>query len=687
MLKRMVAILVLAVALNPMRAAAGGAWMEGWNFRRELEVNWEAEKATGDELATAQFYTAGHCAADGQDIRVATEAGQWVPSHVLLMGAGADVGSGNIDQASIVFSLQKGVRKYNVFFGNATQPDHLAPAPPKGMEDVLYKWGVLLETRSYDGQKVDNPQQLQEAFEHSKKAVGKALVDRMFLGISPFDDRPNTLMRLSGSAFAPGEGMYEFAGAVQNRGALFVDGKSVLWVPGLVGDVRFNAKVELKRGRHELVLLAVNFDGEPRLSVGWKRPDSDKVEVINKEAFGALGRASAGPLEERGKPLTADFSQEYLGECFFENHYSHRYKFEAPLPPPLAKAVKVEWDFGDGQRAINLPGSAMGVEHVYLSDGEYALKVSYLNAAGNDTQTTHLLVRRNRASLAHPPTDDALRQSGIVARYERDKLSGSALAWATMLHREAKAWNAMLATAGDLARHHDADVHLMMQALSGASDSAQQNGLAAQMVKVWDAVPKNSKAQPHAAVREAPLLLYRIGDFAKAVALLEPYAHQRDPHDATARNLLRLYGQALVLSGKPDDGKHVLAGLPIEQPERQPAMTGAMARTVEYFITEKDWQSGEEAWEKWQNKFPDEFAEGYSVLLQSKLMELAKYPEAAGKLAEAFALAVPHSSYAPQLLDRASRLQGLSDPEKGRALRALLKEKYPEDPLSQDGGE
>ena len=95
-------------------------------------------------------------------------------------------------------------------------------------------------------------------------------------------------------------------------------------------------------------------------------------------------------------------------------------------------------------------------------------------------------------------------------------------------------------------------------------------------------------------------------------------------------------------------------------------------------------ESGEDAWDKWQARFPTDFLEGYSVMLRTKLMELRKRPDAAAKVAEAFAAAEPLSPYAPQLLDRASKLLIAADPPKSQALRQLLKQKYPEDPLSQD---
>jgi hypothetical protein len=74
--------------------------------------------------------------------------------------------------------------------------------------------------------------------------------------------------------------------------------------------------------------------------------------------------------------------------------------------------------------------------------------------------------------------------------------------------------------------------------------------------------------------------------------------------------------------------------------------------------------------------------EGYSLLLRVQLMEAKKAP-AAARAAEAFATAVPGSSYSPILLDRASRLLEESDPDKSKSLRLLLQQRYPEDPLAQ----
>ena len=65
------------------------AWIEGgYSFRRPIDVTWEAERATGDELAVADLYTAGHLRADGADLRVATGDGRLLATRVLMVGPG-----------------------------------------------------------------------------------------------------------------------------------------------------------------------------------------------------------------------------------------------------------------------------------------------------------------------------------------------------------------------------------------------------------------------------------------------------------------------------------------------------------------------------------------------------------------------------------------------------------------------
>jgi hypothetical protein len=253
------------------------------------------------------------------------------------------------------------------------------------------------------------------------------------------------------------------------------------------------------------------------------------------------------------------------------------------------------------------------------------------------------------------------------------------LGWAALLHQRAGKLDAMFAAASELAAQpHHPDLPLALLALSDTTQEAEKNAQFAEMAQVFDRVPATSDLQPRAAEDDARLLMWRMGDFAKAVQVLQPMVSKGDD------NLKRLYGQALVLSGKAQEGRKLLEQLPVTgKINRQAAMSGAEARTIEFYITQKEPEAGERTWERWQQQYPADFLQGYSVVLKTRLIELQKAPLAAAKLAEAFAQAVPNSSYAPQLLDKASKLIASSDAGKSAQLRKLLKERYPEDPLSQ----
>jgi len=655
-------LLMTVVMLYVSSLARGSsAWLDGWTFRRQVEVNWDPDKAAGDDLATAEFFTAGHAMARGEDIRVSDDDGHIVPSHLLRCGPG--------DVAEVAFVLQKGARKYYVFFGNP------APVgPSKGSDQVPWRCGLFYEMRAWAGGAADNFNDLQKDWERGKDIVGQTIVHSLFSGVNPFDDRAQGMVRMEGVLFTPIDGNYEFALAANVRGALWIDGKPLVFAHGCPGDVRFKKEVDLKRGKHDIVFLQAFADGDLRMSAAWKRPDSDHFELIDREFFGIARRGVVGPLEELHKTLTADFKVQHLAESFFEKHYAYRYSFTANVGG-LAKtvAVKYDWDFDDGQTAS---GPVAG--HVYLTDGDFAVKLTVHLGASSDTQAIRVHATRDMDQITNPPKDEPHVQSAIVAGYDLTKLPVRLLPWATLLHERAGAVGPMLLAGQATAARKAEDAQAAMNAMQQASSKGVADGKIDAVVAMWDAIPVDALYKGRAAGCEASVLLWRAADFEKAVKVIEPYGGK----GADSR-LRRHYGQALILSGKADAGRRILEELPIDgKAEEAAARSGAMARTVEYYITEGDAEAGEDNWERWQAKYPADFLEGYSVLLQTKLIEMQKLPEAAARVAEAFAIAMPRSSYAPALLDRASKIMAKIDFHKSQTLRDLLKQRYPEDPLS-----
>ena len=660
-------------ALACASGARAGEWFDpAWQYRREMNVTWDAEHAGDDgEMAVADFYTAGHSLPDGADVRVVTDDGKLCPTRILKTGPG--------DTIELIFQLAKFQRKYAVYWGNPSPP----PLPQNVPSDFPIRFGLLLQMRGLDGGNGESIRQLETAWQRGRPDDGAAMIDRPFIGYNPATSAGHTIGRLTGSIFAPADGDYQFAGACADKGSLYIDGKPILYIGGCPGDIRFNTTLHLARGRHDFQMYIVSYGGEFIISLGWKQPNAAKIEIIDRTSFGICSRGITGTLQELKKDLTADFTTENVAECFEHDpavrepergNYSQLFRFTA-LPSTDNPDMKMDWDFGDGQTAHGLT-----VDHVFMTDGVYPVRLAYrLGNSGvtGDAQTNKILVARDFSHPDQPRTNDPPVQSKIVATYDVSQMPLNWLPWATVLHFKAGNTTAMQATAGRLATEpHHGDSNLAYSTLLEVTQDAGADS--AEMADIWGKVPRQSDLQPRAVKILSNVLLWETADFTAAQKALEPFIGGNDP------GIGRRYAQALLLLGSTDEAKKIFAKQTEEDTTgRAAAMSGAMARTVEFFITNGNVAAGEEAWERWQSRFPADFLEGYSVLLRVKLMNIAGHPAAAAKVAEAFALAVPHSSYAPSLLDMASKVIAKIDPAKSASLRETLKEKYPEDPLSQ----
>ena len=652
--------LLAAILFGLTASQCKAAWFDAaWQYRRAIQITWDDQHPNGEDLASCVFYTDGHALPNGEDIRVATEGGKLVASHVLMVGPG--------DRMRVVFSMQKNVRTYEIYFGNSNP----APPPP-GMDDVHYKSGILIETRIWTGGVINNFAQIEKSWDRSKPVLGKMMVDGVFLGYNPFGPQEQWISKFQGSLFAPIDGDYQFAVAADDKGALYIDGQPTVFADLGPGDTRYHGTAHLTRGRHDLMAYHINMGGEAYISVGWKQPQSPKFEIINRESFGICYSGLVGPMEQHEKTLIADFSATQTGECFANNSYSFCYHFISKAK--VGVPIKLHWDFGDGQTS-----DQKELDHVYLFDGTYTIKLIATAGPNSDTQTCKLAVERNYAHILDVHEDSPQILSTILQSYDLSAIPNDNFPRLLQLHLAADQLNAAVKIAEKLSsQKNHSDPVAILAMLTTLQKKLIDAGQPEQTVTVWDRVPTDSDLQPTAARHGAELALYWTGDFAKAVAFLKPYQNRSDPQ------LRRCYGQALLLSGDAEHGKEILEEIKSTvAANRKAALSGAAARSVEFFITSNDPEPGEEAWDRWQQKFPADFLEGYSVVLRTRLMELRKRPDAAAKLAEAFAIAQPRSPYAPQLLDQASKLVATTDPAKSQALHQLLKQKYPEDPLSQ----
>ena len=622
-------------------------------------MDWVADRATGDELVVADVYTGGAHLPDDNDLRVATANDKLLATKVLMTGPG--------DRVRIAFPAVKGVSQYYAYFGN---PKPTAVKPE--MADIPRTAGLLMEMRELATDAVANFADIEKAWTASTSVIGKTLIPHASLGVNPFGAQQRTISRFEGTFPVGFDGDYFFALSADDRAAVYIDGKPVIFAATAVGDVRNNASVSLKAGKRSLVIYHVNLSGDGRFATAFRRAETQRWQALAADVLGKPLRGKVGALEQLRKTLVCDFAIAYQGECFFADGYSHRYQFTAH-PPAVNASVTYEWDFGNGQTAT---GSS--ATQVYLIDGEYPVRLVTRVGNNSDTRTQRISVSRDWEWTDRPTEEPLDRHALVVAGYRADRLPPAWLPRAALLFvRAGKLEQALAAAAAGAANREPPDPERALATLTEVSTAAVAAGRVADAVKLWQMTPADSTLQPRAAKALAMLQLWRQGDAAGAVKTLTA-------HPLTDPESKRAYGQALVLSGNLAEGRKLLESLPLgADPARRVAISGASARTVEFYITTKDADAGDAAWDLWQQRYPADFLQGYAVLLKVKLVELHKSPAAAANIAEAFARAVPESAYSPQLLDRASRLIGEGDLARSMSLRKLLKERYPEDPLAQ----
>jgi hypothetical protein len=634
-----------------------GVGQTGWAepncaYRRPVTVAWNSDSPTGREMAMVDCLTDGHANADGGDVRVTTADGREIPSRVLMTGPG--------DSVRVLFPLVAGMRGYEIYFGDP----HAGSA--EDISTMPITCGLLAEMRAYNGPLCGDAQSMEPAWNGAGPTLGRTMAELPFIAGCPLGNQRHVMLRYSGQLIIPADGQYIFAGSARNRGALYIDGQPIIYVPDITWHADYCATLALTRGRHDFVFYQIYTDGFEVFSVDWRVPEATDYKPITRDYFGIVSYGRTSDVESRdGKPI-ADFAAEYQASADFDGNVTHRYTFSSAGADPNA-----QWDFGDGQT-----GTGAAVDHIYLADGVYPVKIRQRG----DEEMTRLAVHLDWANEMDPSVDLPWAQGKIVAGYDLNKIPEGVLGTAALMELDTQNW----AVAGRLcvlvarSKGHNPDgIGAANSALQHLADKETNWRTAA---RLWSLVPDDSDLQPYAAVACGELLIWTGGDFAGAVEKLGSQVGRR-PNDPA---LERAYAHALILNQQPDAGRKILISQPIsDDPRRLPAISGACARTVEYYLEQGDVESAQAAWDDWDSRDPAGFLEGYSILLRVRLMEQEQKGQNAAAVAEAFATAMPDSAYSPELLDRASKLLAGIDPAHSQRIRDLLKQRYPEDELSQ----
>ncbi len=310
----------------------------------------------------------------------------------------------------------------------------------------------------------------------------------------------------------------------------------------------------------------------------------------------------------------------------------------------------LDWDFGDG-----IMGSGPSVEHVFLRNGDYPVRLAARSAAGAASESAWPLVVFPIEHLGGPYQEGRIEDYvPIVEHYDAQRLHAGLLGElvrflaASGRDETAEKMAETLLSRADLDPVARAESHLV---LCGAG------GLAA---TVWDApLPKNRVPKviehlqaaiplltdPSAKVRAMARLIRVQGieqhEVPAATALYEegmqlakPDAKRERPTAAAMRELHLAMGDVLLvarMSGKAAAAyrqAEQLVETPIPQAVRS-AKIGAFPEQIAQHLQDKNLDDAWTVVREWMDDFPSDQVRGASLFWQGKLRQLRGQPQAA----------------------------------------------------------
>lgn len=395
-----------------------------------------------------------------------------------------------------------------------------------------------------------------------------------------------------------------------------------------------------------------------------------------------------GVLEQTVAGKTGDFEAYPAAEAFIPpEHYVQRWVFSGQVPPEW-KTAQWQWDFGDAQTATGAT-----TQHVFLTDGVYPVKLTIKTPQKTVSITQRIWVRPRLYEQFPKPEED--RSSVLLAElshYNPLLLSTNAAYRGMLAYKSAdnlkeyQRWMEAWLTACV-----PTETPQLMNELRDYAQTMTQAGAAEALVgslKLLHAKKLSSLVRAQAALLEVTALTEELSQPQVAQAVLDQCKPQLDPDRADAMHHFQV-AQALtyIAAGK---GKQCLETIKELGPRKNlpynemQMRQGVLARNIESFIAEGEFEPAQRALEQWEMDVPDTIPEGFSRVLKVKLYMAQKRYQTAIVIALQHAKALPDAYYAAELLWRAAEAQiKSSNLNEAKALQQLIREKYPESPWAR----
>jgi len=706
-----------------------------FNALRKVDVPSDAKYS----VVVTQFFHHGEIAPDGRNVVVLTQDGKPVPTRVLQLGPG--------DYCRLAFETLAAQRHYEIYYGGDSPAE--GEAPP---------WtntaGLLLETRRYRECNLNSLESVRGAFESSER-IGCDYVDNVQHSYNPLSLKPEPFLSYySGYLHVPSVGTYGFLTSSQDCSFLLIDGKLVVDAPGRHAPARrampgTRKDVRLTAGAHKFEYYHAAAGPEALMVAAWEMAPKDPKpapQPIPSEAFrsGAVGRVETQSLTTRTERIVPDFLVGIAGDVPLPDNEDALIgvKFLDTSPRALTLKSRIEWDFGDGQRA-EVPDPV----HVYLHPGVYAVSLT-VHRGGKPFSMT------NRVNIDRPvlTAKDKLHELEdylpIISTYDPKALDARGLCQLVLAYQ----WKAdkILADpepsegeedetpqtepppeSGDAtkarqqweARRLEAAKYVaaavaagktpfLEEPATGQSVDAARDAQLIRLARLVGPMARNQLGESrlagqiwHGASRkisddvlksecEMEASDVALGDLinpSAAKALLEAAtAHlgqNKDKEGPLASRLKRVWGDYHAISGDGDAARkayleaEAVLGDTRTHIERA-AWQGAHSRSTEEFLRSGQWDRAAAQLHTWQNEFPADKIGGYLTLLYARYWAGRGQYDQVVSLSDQLLAVNPDSPYIDHLLLLAADSEvKRKRPDRALAtLHSLLKD-YPGSPL------
>jgi tetratricopeptide (TPR) repeat protein len=647
-----------------------------WTVRRIVEAKVQATRASGSEAAVCTFYHGGMAKPDGSDIRVAVRGRQLVGHRVIQMGPG--------DLCRIAFAAAKEETRYYVYYGNPKAPAPDAWDPQRGL---------LMEVRRSTGGHAETIEQVLAAWAKAQP-LGADFVNHVSFAFNPFgeSDMP-AIFHYVGWFVPPATGMYSIATSSNGGSWVLIDDKPVVdWAGahGPVGDARHAKPVALTADRHKLEYWNLSPGSPVMMVAGWEAPQqAGRFEPIPTKVFLPVAEATLVEMDLLRERLVADFFPANAGETWWPEQYAVRMQLKnltKGISQLSAASTKFLWDFGDGQTS-----TAANPTHIYLAGGDYTVSLKVIRLADTSTFCTKVRVERNWWKQTDPALEPLKKYAEEVAQYDFSTLDLRNLMVSVSLFEHEAMSQPLAAVAGELLKRPDLKEGDAPRLGLLRSDHLRKLGKAEEAVAVLRQLEARlktpgTKAQTAVEIGEVLMRDLRRWDDAEKEYQRALKTYATSGADLILRRAHSGLGDIWRHRGDGDKARQAYsaaAAIKVHNlpPNEAAVRVGTLARYVEDYTREKQWDWVTKFLDEWAWEFPADKLKGNWSLL--KASALAAQGNKAGAVEEAMDVlgANPQSPYAVRLLMLAAECQvALGDKDKARLLLQTAADDYPEDP-------